>query len=197
MSQQINLYDHLPKPERVVASSQQIVLLAGIFLLVLCLVSIYTRWQIWQRSQLVAELRKQQTEYTDKILRMGFEVPKLAKGEELGVAMRALQKRLSQRQKVQNYLHTTIGHNVRGFASYFVDFAEHSISGVWLKQITIEGSNDDVTLIGSANDTNLINQYLGRLHGTSNFHAKHFIRLKVSQAKKAKYVDFVVSYPSR
>ena len=168
--------------------------LGGLLVVLLLLLSGFVRWQLWQRVQWLDAEQQKQVYLTDKLIKMGFEMPKLTTQEELSLALASLQQRLMKREKVQSHFNQTIGYNVEGFAAYLTDFARYSFLGVWLNKIEIEGADDHVMLTGSASETNFVTKYLSNLHGSPRFTNKQFKYLKISQDDGAQtHIDFVTS----
>lgn len=181
MSQQVNLYSPLFRKQKKLFTA--IAMLQAMLLVIAGLAVFYT----FSRLQVIALER--QARQLDQRVKVGVEQlktfaesqpaaqdPKLAEARiaELEARLRATQNAASRLGDA--------GGSAR-YTEYLRALARHSVSGVWLTSVSVEGDSGELSLTGRALRPDLVAQYIEKLRQDPSLRGRSFAELSIENPR--------------
>ena len=191
MRQQINLYQEvlLDKPEPF--QSRQVGVLLIAFVVCLGLVGFYSYWQVNSSLGQVDELRQQQGVIKERVAQLEEQFP----AREPNVLLREKNKRLEQmilgQRQALDYFSKHDRDSNKTILASLEGLAMHPQKGLWLRQVRLLQTGQEIQLAGSALKAEQIPEYLNLLGEKNIFGGKVFSQLKLTRLKEqVDQVDF-------
>lgn len=166
--QQINLYLPELRPNRDWLTAPR---LAKTTIVVLLLMALLSGWNYWQQAALQEELALAQAELdtlTQRTQQIERDAASRTSNQALLRDIEAREIGLTQSRELLEFLrNTALGHS-SGYSEYVKDLSRASFDGIWLTEFRISGGSDNVFLRGSALQTAMIPDYVGRLSNSQS-----------------------------
>ena len=192
--QQINLYQDILQEQK--APTQTFWYASGIGLLIL-LVLIYGVLQSWQVQQLKKNLQSRQTQLetaTSTLTLLQKQYPKSSPEPLLANEIERLKNIYRSMESVIDLLADQTTDKNRGFSHYFQALAEQSIASIWLTDINIDVTADQIRLQGSTYVPDQLPVFTTRLNKEASFKGHHFAHLHMQASDNdAQQIDFIIS----
>lgn len=191
MRQQINLYQDvlIEKPEPF--QSRQVGMLLIIFFLCLGLIGFYGYWQVNTLQSQADNLRQQQQDLVTQVSQLEKQYPERQPSVLLQEKIkRTEQSILGQRQALDYFSKQDQESNGSILAS-LEGLARYPHNGIWLRQVSLLKTGQEIQLAGSALRAELVPEYLQLLGSKNIFGGQVFSRLKLKRLKEQRgQVDF-------
>jgi hypothetical protein len=178
MSQYINLLGSAFHRQRLVLTLGRAVLLAGIVVIVMISLQMYSQQQVAGLREELASARgllKAQSAYTDRLKGAGA-----AQKANAGLAaeVQRLEMELKSARDSMGILEGGAIGNRKGFAAYLQAFSRQAIDGLWLTGFTVGGAGD-VAIHGRVVNPELVPAYIQRLNNESALKGREFSVLEL------------------
>ncbi len=193
MRQQINLYQAVlvDRPEPL--QGRQAARIVGGFLLLLLVLGGYSFWQLTRVSQQLDEVRQQVAGTQGRVEQVERQYPVRQPNALLAQEVVRAEQQLEATKLLLGYFSTRQhGENER-YLEILEGLARNPVSGVWLREILLNGNAEHVRFAGSALKAELVPQYLQHLgeHGVLNGQIFGDFRLERLQ-ERLEHVDFIL-----
>lgn len=191
MRQQINLYQDslIDKPEPFQSRQTGMILAATVVCLLL--IGFYSYWQVNTLQAKANDLQQQQMLISAQVVELDKQYPERQPSALLQQKIKRLEQELQGQRKALDYFSKQ---NQDGNASILASLeglAQYPLPGIWLRQISLLRSGQDVQLSGSALKPEQVPEYLQLLGAKNVFGGQVFARLKLNRLKEqAGQVDF-------
>lgn len=198
MSQQVNLYQPIFRKQKRKFSAKAI--LQATVAMVLGIVALYgyTWWQVRELRNEAIQTDKQLATMTARLDEVTKQFAARLMSKTLQEQVTALEKRVAEKQNLQQTLQGATLTNTQGFSDYFVAFARQHVPGIWLTSFSIVGSTEQLTLQGRSSDPEIVPRYIQRLSAEPRLGGIEFRTFQMSRpaadpkGAPVSYVDFLV-----
>ena len=191
MRQQINLFQNelIDKPEPF--QSRQVGMILAAVVIFLGLVGIYSYWQANSMQLEVVDLRQQQQLVSARVVTLEKQYPKREPSVLLQEKIKRLEQELQGQRKALDYFSKQDQKSNETMLASLEGLARYPQQGIWLRQISLLRSGQQVRLKGSALKPEQVPEYLHLLGEKNIFGGQVFARLKLSRLKEqGGQVDF-------
>lgn len=193
MQQQINLLTEDLKPRKEPLTLRNLLAIWGVFGVALVLFTGWDGVSLWQLSS-KQKLHEQQAGVLSKAneaLKAQFDgrLDENLKAEVDGLRARQLEQRQLM-DLLLGYKSARRG----GFAAYLDDLAEHSVEGMWLRQITLEEGGARIHLKGMTTDAIRLPEFLQNLSRGHSFQGHLFDDFEIRESESG-VLEFDITGP--
>ena len=191
MRQQINLYQDglIDKPESF--QSRQVGMILGLVIIGLILVIVYSYWQANSLQSQADDLRQQQLLISTQVVGLEKQYPERKQSALLQEKIKRLEQELQGQRKALDYFSKQDQEGNASILASLEGLAQYPLRGIWLRQISLLNSGQEVQLSGSALKPEQVPEYLQLLGEKNVFGGQVFARLKLNRLKEqAGQVDF-------
>ncbi|MCD6581133.1 MAG: PilN domain-containing protein [Desulfuromusa sp.] len=191
MRQQINLYQDslIDKPEPFQSRQTGMILAAAVVFLLL--VGFYSYWQANSLQVQADDLRQQQLLISTQVVDLEKQYPERKQSVLLQEKIKRLEQELQGQRKALDYFSRQDQEGNASILASLEGLAQYPLPGIWLRQISLLYSGQEVQLSGSALNPEQVPEYLQLLGKKNVFGGQVFARLKLNRLKEqADQVDF-------
>jgi Tfp pilus assembly protein PilN len=184
MGQNINLYRSvlIDRPNPLQTRQSGLLLLA--FLALLIGLTLFSYWQLQNRQQLLEDLQHRTTERETLVSQLEQQFPPREKNPQLEGEVRHLELRLAGQKQLLGYFTSRENGGNGAILGTLEGLAKHVQKGVWLTNIQLEDSGQQVGLGGSALRPELVPAYLQSLGQQGVFRGQVFSRFKLTSLQE-------------
>jgi len=191
MRQQINLYQDvlIDKPEPF--QSRQVGMLLMIIALCLGLVGFYSYWQASSLQKQAEDLRQQQQNIAIRVAQLEKQYPERQPSVLLQEKIERIEQSISGQRQALDFFSKQDQKSNGSILSSLEGLARYPQKGVWLRQVHLLQSGQEIQLAGSALKAEQVPEYLHLLGVKNIFGGQIFSRLKLKRLKEQNgQVDF-------
>jgi len=184
--QQINLYTEAFRPQKVILPLEHIVLLPVIFLILLAGVTVWLNSNLNDMEKNLVHLQEKNKSMQSRVNNLEEKAQKQRQDDSLVAANKRLSETIKARQEMMAMLDTVVVKDDDGFSSLLLSLARQKIEGLWLKEIHVSASGQDMRLEGTTLNANAVPTYLQELRAEPSFIGRTFtlFELEKSAAKR-------------
>jgi len=191
MHQQINLYQPVFRKPAKVFSALTLLQIGAAVLLLLLLVTGYSRWTLAGMRATADSLEQQLNtlQATMNTIEDAYDVPDTG---TLDASIMGLQSAIEQRRRLLIQVEQMAQRNEGGFANRFAALAGIGLNGLWLEGISIN-SNREIELRGMTLDPKLVPVYIQKLEQQDQLAKTRFETVSMTRvAMDQPYIQFVL-----
>lgn len=191
MRQQINLYQDIliEKPEPF--QSRQVGMLLLFFFLCLGLIGLYGYWQANTLQSQADNLRQQQQELATQVAQLEKKYPQRQPSVLLQEKIKRMEQSVLGLRQALDYFSKQDQESNGSILASLEGLARNPQKGVWLRQVSLLQTGQEIKLAGSALKAELVPEYLQLLGSKNIFGGQVFSRLKLKRLKERRgQVDF-------
>ena len=184
MNQQINLYQPIFRKQVKVFSATTILQIAGIFMLALLLIYIYSLWQATLLDRQITQLQAALQSGTARLAQLESTLPSHTIDPALQAALKAAVAQHDLMQLTVVALSQRSYGITAGFSSQLVGLARQHVNGLWLTAVRLSKGGADFDLSGKTVDPRLVPEYVQRLSAVPVFKGTEFGLLRIERPEK-------------
>lgn len=202
MTQQVNLYQPIFRKQKRKFSAMAILQATAAMVLGIVALYGYTWWQVHELRNEAKHTDKQLATMTARLDDVTKQFGALLTSKPLQEQVAGLERRVAEKQKLQQALQGATLTNTQGFSDYFVAFARQHIPGLWLTSFSIVGATEQLTLQGRSMDPEIVPRYIQQLSAERRLGGIEFQSFQMSRpapdpkAGPVPYVEFLVKTES-
>jgi hypothetical protein len=190
--QQINLYQPIFRQQRQIFSAITMLQIAGVFVVALLCVYFYGVWQVLGLEAEAAQLEARETAYAAQLARLDPS-QSLQHRRDIERELAELNAELEHQQRLTSVLRESPLGRTDGFSTQLVALARRHETGLWLTELTINGSRRAIELVGQTIDAALIPAYLQSLGEEAALAGHRFDEFDLERDSSAEGITFRVS----
>jgi len=179
--QQINLYTNEFRPQKVVLSLEQIILLPIASMLILIGLTFWLNLGIDQTRQSLSSQEDKRQKMQLKLDDLELKARSQKKDESLVSANRRLSETIAARQKMIDMLDTVVVKDDEGFSNLLISLARQKTDGLWLSSLSLASSGKEMTLKGTTKSASSVPGYLQNLRQEPSFIGRSFTLFELDQ----------------
>ena len=190
MRQQVNLYQPIFRRQEKKFSAEAMLQATGAVVAGVVLLYAYTQWQVSSLRREVQRADQQYATVTKRLTEVSAKFSGQARGVSISDEIARLERKIAEKQRVQEILQRGIFSNPLGFSDYFVSFPRQYTPGVWITGFDIVGGAEQLSLQGRSTNPELVPRYVQRLASEKRLAGIEFQVFQMSRA--GTYVDFTL-----
>jgi hypothetical protein len=182
--QQVNLYQQTAPAWRPFGSAT-LALTSGAVACCLAVIWVFGSLQVTRLQRSVDALQRQQSAQQAALSALGSLQIDGANPADLQARIQQLSARLAARERALALLQGGAVGSTKGFSPQLAALARHSMTGLWLRQITLSNVTGAVSLAGEALDPDAVPRYLHVLSTEPVLAGVRFDRLVIERPEPA------------
>jgi hypothetical protein len=172
-AQNVNLYPHEFREAPTVLPTVAMVRIAGLFLVVLAILTGGAALMEWSQRRAAAFLAGGLAERRARIDALNVEVAKHLDASGLELRLGTARAELERKRSLVTLLEQGVGRSSHGFSSALVGLGRQRVEGLWLTDFALV-DGEELALRGRAFSGALLLRYLDRLGGEAAFDGSEF-----------------------
>lgn len=178
--QEVNLFLHLPKKERVYGSAADIVLAVGLVIVIMIGAAAYASYQKSSFEEEFRSVAAQETQLLAQVQALAVARKKQMAGDNLEEEIRRLQTEKAIRDRLLRAVTERPVEAGQGFSGHMQSLARQIVADLWLTRIQVKASGREVALEGAMLSPELLPRYLQALQKEEQLQGQRFdvFRLK-------------------
>lgn len=194
--QKINLYTDAFRPKREPLMAQQLLVIAGVFVVVLILCSLWSWQQGLSLSGQVVAAQKELADIEQRVIVLRNRQQQ-SLGPKFEREINQLQQQLIKRQQIHSLIQSQNLGNAKGFSAQLNDMAKESISSLSLQAFALHHGGAYFEMSGWAKNADAVPRYLQNLRTAESFERVRLGVLSVERLKaRSNALYFTVSKPA-
>lgn len=181
--QQINLYQPMFRKQEKIFSAVTIAQSLAVLVVGLAMFYGYSVWNVNNLRSEVVNQQRLQAEVLAKIESLSKQYPLRQKSKLLEARVLTLQQELQAKQALLKVLSDTRIGNTSGFSAHFTGLARQKIEGVWLRSVQLSAGGQQVGIIGSTLQPELVPRYIQQLANETAFRGAEFRSFTMQRVK--------------
>ena len=173
-AQQVNLYPVEFREAPTVLPAALMVRIAGLFLLVLAVLTGGAALMEWSQRRAAQILESGLAERKTRIDALQVEVARHLDASGLELRLGTVRAELESKRALADLLEQGIGHSTQGFSHALLGLGRQRVDGLWLTSFVVADGGDELALRGRALSGALLLRYLQRLGGEQAFNGREF-----------------------
>jgi len=191
MRQQVNLFQDVLRPVKVMWSAKQLVLIVSLFALMMMGLEAFGMFQIWNIKQDIVNSEQVLINKQQEIKFVEAKHPGPQEDKRLVLRVSQLDKEVRQKQQILGILSEGEYGNTHGFADHLQGLSKQHIDGIWLTRFTIDQGGKHLSLSGGSLEPELVPKFLQKLGSEASFSGKEFKSFVLSRVDiKNSWVNF-------
>jgi|GEM_PF-1354736 len=189
--QQVNLYTDAFRPQKVVLSLEQIILIAVSSIAIVIIATLFLNASL-AKSEKRTQKEKMRVETLAGQLVIFEEKAKLLRQDDsLMAANKRLSAKLSARRQMIEVLDRVVVKDDEGFSNILLSLARQKTAGLWLTSIEVGASGKSMTIEGTTLHANAVPSYLQNLRKEDGFIGRTFTLFNLdADPDKPNQLDF-------
>lgn len=185
MSQQINLFNPIFLKQKKYFSAVAMAQALGLILAGSLLLAGYAYLQAESVANVAVATSVRLKGAQDQLLKVSAEYGQKPKSQALEDEIQRAESEVQALKKVFAILAKGEFGNTQGYSEYFRGFARQSLDGLWLTDLLIVGSGNEIGVQGRVLQPELVPAYIGRLKREPIMQGKSFSSLEIQMAELA------------
>jgi len=179
--QQVNLYTDAFRPKKVILPLEQILLLPFVAILLLAGLTMWLHSNLNEMELKAAKLQTKNEAAQLRIDSMAKKAKLQRKDDSLVAANKRLNEKVTARQRMISMLDTVVVKDVGGFSSILLSLAKQQVDDLWLTEIDVSASGQDMKLEGITVNAQAVPIYLQKLRNEQSFIGRSFTLFQLDQ----------------
>lgn len=174
MIQQINLYQEVLKPRKVVLPFASIVLVSGIILLGMVAMVVFSGQRVERLADELARLELQRDGAQQRLVELQQKNQPRKPSKLLQQKITGLEADVSAQRRVLDQVVPMFKQQQQGFSAHLAGLARQHVSGTWYDNVTVAKSGRELVLVGAASKAELVPALVSRLSAEQVFSGAGF-----------------------
>jgi hypothetical protein len=183
-AQQVNLYPVEFREAPTVLPTVVMVRIAGLFLIVLAVLTGGVALMEWSERRAAAFLQGGLADRRARVEALQLEVQKHLDSTGLELRLGTVRAELESKRALSELLERGLGHASQGFSTALLGLGRQRVEGLWLTDFSL-ADGDQLALRGRALSGALLLRYLERLGGESAFEGREFRTFELARDPEA------------
>jgi Tfp pilus assembly protein PilN len=172
--QQINLYTEAFRPQKVVLSLAQILLITSCTIIVVVVATLFLNANLAKLEKRSQHEKLRIDKLSSQLVILEEKAKLLRQDDSLMAANQRLSKKLSARRQMIEMLDSVVVKDDEGFSNILLSLARQKTEGLWLTNIQLGASGKNMTIEGTTLNANAVPAYLQNLRQENGFIGRAF-----------------------
>jgi len=189
--QQVNLYTDAFRPQKVVLSLEQIILIAISSIVIVIISTLFLNASLAKSEKRIQKEQVRVEKLTSQLAILEEKAKLLRQDDSLMAANQRLSATLSARREMIKVLDSVVVKDDEGFSNILLSLARQKTEGLWLTSIEVGGSGKNMTIEGTTLNANAVPGYLQNLRKEDGFVGRTFTLFNLdANPDKSNQLDF-------
>jgi Tfp pilus assembly protein PilN len=172
--QQINLYTEAFRPQKVVLSLAQILLITSCTIIVVVVATLFLNANLAKLEKRSQHEKLRIDKLSSQLVILEEKAKLLRQDDSLMAANQRLSKKLGARRQMIEMLDSVVVKDDEGFSNILLSLARQKTEGLWLTNIQLGASGKNMTIEGTTLNANAVPAYLQNLRQENGFIGRAF-----------------------
>ncbi len=180
MSQQINLYVPVYRPQKKYFSSQMMLYAGGALFAGVVALSAFAQLRVYAMEKEAAQVSRLLMTRIEALQAAAADKSGETKRKSLESRVQSAEAELRSAQRIAEAIESSAGSDSGGFSEFLRALARQTVSGVWLTAINVDLEGDGLSLAGAALRPELVSDYIDRLRREEIFRGRSFAKVEIA-----------------
>jgi len=172
--QQVNLYTDAFRPQKVVLSLEQILLIVVCSIVIVVIATLFLNASLAKSEQRIQQEQMRVDKLTSQVAILEEKAKLLRQDDSLMAANQRLSAKLTARRQMIDVLDSVVVKDDEGFSNILLSLARQKTEGLWLTSIYVGASGKNMTIEGTTLNANAVPAYLQNLRKEDGFIGRTF-----------------------
>jgi len=172
--QQVNLYTDAFRPQKVVLSLEQILLIAVSSIVIVVVSTLFLNASLAKSDKRIQKEQVRIDKLASQLVVLEEKAKLLRQDDSLMAANQRLSSKLSARRQMIEVLDSVVVKDDEGFSNILLSLARQKAEGLWLTGIQVGASGKNMTIEGTTLNANAVPAYLQNLRKEDGFVGRTF-----------------------
>jgi Tfp pilus assembly protein PilN len=189
--QQVNLYTDAFRPQKVVLSLEQIVLIAVSAIVIVIIATLFLNASLAKSEKRIQTEQVRVDKLSSQLVVLEDKAKYLRQDDSLMAANQRVSEKLSARRQMIKVLDRVVVKDDEGFSNILLSLARQKTAGLWLTSIEVGASGKSMTIEGTTLNANAVPAYLQNLRKEDGFIGRTFTLFNLdADPDKPNQLDF-------